>query len=256
MARLMVDGEDRGPRFFVVPACNEHEKYEGVESIRFGPHPGTSPLDFSIMRFNHVHVPFTALIASNLHDHSQPASPLEVWWGEVWGIPLGTLAITGIHRVPMISSRTQQWPIPSTAFHNTFPRSFSYPVPETPQGSTTPGVTQHQATLLTTNDHPVPANNQVSPTGGRGPISTCDWDDGGGPCGIIVYKDRIAEHMKSFHVRSRVSSKSAVKCQWKGCQKTLRRDTIFRHISEKHYRIRRSKSRRRRAVPISCGRLP
>jgi len=46
--------------------------------------------------------------------------------------------------------------IPSTVFHNTFPQSFSHPVPETPQGGTTSGVTQHQTTFLTANDHPVP----------------------------------------------------------------------------------------------------
>lgn len=137
MARLMIDGEDRGPRFFIVPVCNEHEMHEGVESIRLGPRPGTSPLDFSITRFNHVHVPFTALVSSNLYDHSSPVSPLEAWWDEVWRIPLGTLAVTApwissikaaafiagrysMHRsllgkgtdpVPIISFRTQQWPI-------------------------------------------------------------------------------------------------------------------------------------------------
>lgn len=137
MARLIVDDEDRGPRFFIVPVCNEHEMYEGVESIRLGPRPGTSPLDFSITRFNHVHVPFTALVSSNIYDHSSPVSPLESWWDEVWRIPLGTLAVTApwissikaaafiagrysMHRsligkgtvpVPIISFRTQQWPI-------------------------------------------------------------------------------------------------------------------------------------------------
>jgi len=140
--------------------------------------------------------------------------------------------------------------IPSTVFHNTFLQSFSHPVPETPQGSTTPSVTQRQTTFLTANDHPVPANDRVpvSPTDGRGPISACGWDDGGGPCGINVHKDRIAEHMKSFHVKSHLSSESRLECRWKGCGKTLRRDTIFRHILEKHYRIRRSETRKERAM--------
>jgi len=137
MARLIIDGEDHGPRFFIVPVCNEHEMYEDVESIRLGPRPGTCPLDFSITRFNHVHVPFTALVSSNIYDHSLPASPLEAWWDEVWRIPLGTLVVTApwissikaaafiagrysMHRslvgkgtdpTPIISFRTQQWPI-------------------------------------------------------------------------------------------------------------------------------------------------
>ncbi|KAH7915579.1 acyl-CoA oxidase [Hygrophoropsis aurantiaca] len=137
MARLMVDGEDRGPRFFIVPVCNEQEMYQGVGSIRLGPRPGTSPLDFSITSFNQVHVPHTALVSSNLSDYSIPASPLEAWWDEVWRIPLGTIAVTApwissikaaafiagrysMHRsvlgkgtdpIPILSFRTQQWPI-------------------------------------------------------------------------------------------------------------------------------------------------
>ncbi|KIK96164.1 hypothetical protein PAXRUDRAFT_32549 [Paxillus rubicundulus Ve08.2h10] len=137
MARLVVDGEDRGPRFFVVPICNEREMFEGVESTRLGPRPGTSPLDFSITRFNHVFVPYTALVSSNLGDYSVPKAPLEAWWDEVWRIPLGTMAVTapwitsikaaafiagkysmhrsltgkGVKPVPIISFRTQQWPI-------------------------------------------------------------------------------------------------------------------------------------------------
>lgn len=137
MARMMVDGEDRGPRFFIVPICNEREMFQGVESIRLGPRPGTAPLDFSITCFDHVFVPHTALVTSNLHDYSLPKFPLQAWWDEVWRIPVGTMAIVAftipalkavafiagkysMHRsltgkgpepVPIISFRTQQWPI-------------------------------------------------------------------------------------------------------------------------------------------------
>lgn len=137
MARLMVDGEDRGPRFFIVPICNEREMFKGVESIRLGPRSGTTPLDFSITRFDHVLVPHTALVTSNLEDCSLPESPLRAWWDEVWRIPVGTMAIAAftipalkavsfiagkysMHRsltgkgagpIPIISFRTQQWPI-------------------------------------------------------------------------------------------------------------------------------------------------
>jgi len=137
MARLMVDGEDRGPRFFIVPICNEREMFKGVESIRLGPRSGTTPLDFSITRFDHVVVPHTALVTSNLDDYSLPKSPLKAWWDEVWRIPVGTMAIAaftipalkavsfiagkysmhrsltgkGVGPIPIISFRTQQWPI-------------------------------------------------------------------------------------------------------------------------------------------------
>ncbi|EIW75910.1 acyl-CoA oxidase [Coniophora puteana RWD-64-598 SS2] len=137
MARLIVSGEDRGPRFFVVPICNEREMYAGVESIRLGPRPGTSPLDFSITRFNNVRVPPSAIVSSDPADLSRPVAPLAAWWDEVWRIPLGTLAVTapwisslkaaafvagrysahrslvgkGSEPIPIITFRTQQWPI-------------------------------------------------------------------------------------------------------------------------------------------------
>jgi acyl-CoA oxidase len=138
MARLIVDGEDHGCRFFVVPICNEREMFLGVESIRLPPRSGTAPLDFSITRFDHVHLPFTALVASDILDFSPPARPLEAWWNEIWRIPLGTMAVPApwisaikavayiggrysMHRcllgksgdepVPILTFRTQQWPI-------------------------------------------------------------------------------------------------------------------------------------------------
>ncbi|KAH0828639.1 acyl-CoA oxidase [Lanmaoa asiatica] len=137
MARLIVDGEDRGPRFFIVPICNEREMFKGVESIRLGPRSGTTPLDFSITRFDHVLVPHTALVTSNLEDHSLPKFPLMAWWDEIWRVPIGTMTVVApsipalkaisfisgkysMHRsftgkgavpVPIISFRTQQWPI-------------------------------------------------------------------------------------------------------------------------------------------------
>lgn len=54
MAKMIVDGQDRGARFFIVPICNEREMYRGVGSIRLPTRSGTGPLDFSITRFDHV----------------------------------------------------------------------------------------------------------------------------------------------------------------------------------------------------------
>lgn len=139
LARMIVDGEDRGLRFFIVPLCNEREMFKGVESIRLGPRSGTTPLDFSITRFNHVLVPHTALVTSTLGDYSAPKVPEEAWWDEIWRIPVGTMTVAApwiaslkaaafiagkysLHRaltgkgagaesVRIISFRTQQWPV-------------------------------------------------------------------------------------------------------------------------------------------------
>ncbi|KAH0828678.1 acyl-CoA oxidase [Lanmaoa asiatica] len=98
MARLIVDGEDRGPRFFIVPICNEREMFKGVESIRLGPRSGTTPLDFSITRFDHV------------------LGPSHCFGDLEFGGPfLAPVPIDGLGRaqcpVPIISFRTQQWPV-------------------------------------------------------------------------------------------------------------------------------------------------
>lgn len=137
MARLIVDGEDRGSRFFVVPICNEREMYRGVNSVRLPPRSGTGPLDFSITTFNQVHLPPSALVAPDILDYNTPTQPLEAWWDEIWRIQLGTMAVPApwisaikavayiggrysMHRcllgkrsepVPIMTFRTQQWPI-------------------------------------------------------------------------------------------------------------------------------------------------
>ncbi|KAI5981544.1 acyl-CoA oxidase [Pisolithus albus] len=177
MARLIIDGEDRGPRFFVVPICNEQEMYKGVESIRLGPRPGTSPLDFSITRFKNVLVPHTALVASKLDDYSMPEFPLQAWWNEVWRIPYGTMAVTApwissikaaayiagkysMHRsitskgnapLPIISFRTQQWPIiHATAVAHVMSNWYPIAIQQTMDMSLDPRVRHGMAVIVKT----------------------------------------------------------------------------------------------------------
>lgn len=137
MARLIVDNEDRGCRFFIVPICNEKEMYRGVRSTRLPPRSGTCPLDFSITTFDHVVLPHTAIVSSDIHDLAAPVRGLESWWDEIWRIQLGTLSvpapwvsalktvafiggrysswrcILGKHNqpTPILSFRTQQWAV-------------------------------------------------------------------------------------------------------------------------------------------------
>ncbi|KAJ7596020.1 acyl-CoA oxidase [Mycena floridula] len=137
MAKLIVDGENVGSRLFIVPVCNEYEMYCGVSSIRLPPRTGTGPLDFSITKFDNVYLPPTAIVASDIYHIPAPSRSLESWWDEIWRIQLGTLAVPApwisalkivafvggrysIHRtltgkrdapVPIISFRTQQWPV-------------------------------------------------------------------------------------------------------------------------------------------------
>lgn len=141
MARLIVDGEDRGSRFFVVPLCDDREMYRGVESITMPPRSGTQPFDWSITRFHNVQLPPTALVSSDPNDLSRPLNPSSAWWMQIWRIPYGTLVVAapwipalkataytggrysmirtilgkGNKPFPIIGFRTQQLPIMHTA---------------------------------------------------------------------------------------------------------------------------------------------
>ena len=132
IARLIVSGQDRGCRPFIVPICDKSQMYRGVCSTRLPRRSGTSPLDFSITTFDHVLLPITALLGESLE---APKDPLQAWWSEMWRIPIGTGAVAGplvqalkhaayigtsysLHRhvvgktpqpVPLMSFWTQRW---------------------------------------------------------------------------------------------------------------------------------------------------
>lgn len=70
--------------------------------------------------------------------------------------------------------------------------------------------------------------------------STCKWNDGHGVCGCTLDTARIGEHMSSYHFKPSLLADSRLECLWEGCQlgKPVRRDTINRHIIEKHLGIK------------------
>ena len=92
MARLIIKGEDRGMRPFLVPICNTREPFPGIISIRLPLRSGASPLDFSMTRFNQVRLPPTALLGDSLE---APKDPRAAWWDTVWRIPIGSFLVSG-----------------------------------------------------------------------------------------------------------------------------------------------------------------
>lgn len=64
----------------------------------------------------------------------------------------------------------------------------------------------------------------------------CRWNDGYGICGRTMNAARAGEHMSSYHFKSPLSADSRLECLWENCtlHKPVRRDTITRHIIEKH----------------------
>lgn len=71
-------------------------------------------------------------------------------------------------------------------------------------------------------------------------MSMCQWNDGYGVCGMTINTARVGEHMSLIHFKSPLLANSRLKCLWADCQlgKPVRRDTIIRHITEKHLGIR------------------
>lgn len=117
-AKLIVDGQNRGARFFIVPICNEHEMYRGVFSKRLPPRSGTNPLDFSITQFDNVQLPPTALVASDITNFALPERPLEAWWDEVRGnYPiLGGFMFIYRSGVRFGEYNLGQWPFPRRGY--------------------------------------------------------------------------------------------------------------------------------------------
>jgi hypothetical protein len=131
--------------------------------------------------------------------------------------------------------------VPSTNSHNYeySSASFVHYVPESPQDDITP----HQGAIVTVHEHPVHSVNghSESRTDGR---MECQWDDDNGLCGksVIVRKDEITSHLKSDHFKLSIQGKTLVQCQWMGCGEWMRRDTVFRHIREVHFELKRCPS--------------
>ncbi|KAH8986458.1 hypothetical protein EDB92DRAFT_1879168 [Lactarius akahatsu] len=108
MARLIIKGEDRGIRHFIVPLCNTREHFPGILSIRLPLRSGASPLDYSMTRFNKVKLPATALISDT---YEVPKDARAAWWDTLWRIPIGSFAVSGPCKIPIFTFPTQQWSV-------------------------------------------------------------------------------------------------------------------------------------------------
>ncbi|KAG1867132.1 hypothetical protein C8R48DRAFT_794787 [Suillus tomentosus] len=66
--------------------------------------------------------------------------------------------------------------------------------------------------------------------------SVCQWNDGHGACGKTISAANTTNHVKSYHFKPHSPPAERLKCLWKDCElhKSVRRDTIIRHIKEKH----------------------
>ncbi|KAK1966808.1 putative acyl-CoA oxidase [Colletotrichum sublineola] len=89
-ARLIVDGDDRGVKPFVVPISDVGGMCAGVVSRVLPVRPGTKPLDHSITTFRHVRLRPEALLGSAL----QADNMREDFLAQIWRVSVGTLSLS------------------------------------------------------------------------------------------------------------------------------------------------------------------
>ncbi|TCD63375.1 hypothetical protein EIP91_005606 [Steccherinum ochraceum] len=134
MARVLVDGENRGIHPFFVQTSDNRGMCSGISSACLPQRSGGSPLDYAMTTFDHVQLPETSFLGSSLE---KPANEQMLLQSYVWRIPIGTALASiyvshaakfvacvgadyslrrhiqgrGAERVPIIVFRTQQLPV-------------------------------------------------------------------------------------------------------------------------------------------------
>ncbi|RYP63241.1 hypothetical protein DL771_009366 [Monosporascus sp. 5C6A] len=89
-ARLVVKGEDRGVKPFVVWLNDSRQMYQGITSRPLPTRTGCRPLDHAITTFNHVRLPPEALLGSA----TSPKSERLDFFQQTWRVSVGTIALT------------------------------------------------------------------------------------------------------------------------------------------------------------------
>lgn len=93
LAKLIINGEDRGPKLFVAPLCGPTKMHPGVTSWMLPVRPGTKPLDHAITSFNHVRLPSDALLGSA----AKSMDPQLDLHNQLWRISVGAIAMSLIN---------------------------------------------------------------------------------------------------------------------------------------------------------------
>ncbi|EXM13640.1 hypothetical protein FOTG_17914 [Fusarium oxysporum f. sp. vasinfectum 25433] len=89
-ARLLVDGKSHGVKPFLVCLSDACGLRPGVTSRILPTRPGTKPLYHSLTAFNHVDLPFSALLGSS----SEPENDRLDFLRQIWGVSAGTLSLS------------------------------------------------------------------------------------------------------------------------------------------------------------------
>ncbi|KAJ6109044.1 acyl-CoA dehydrogenase NM domain-like protein [Penicillium sp. IBT 16267x] len=91
IARLIVEGEDRGVRPFLVPMSDGSKMCRGVTSKAFPARPGANPIDHALTYFNRVQLPCSALLGRLQDSRNEQDNFLAT----IHRMPAGTLFLAG-----------------------------------------------------------------------------------------------------------------------------------------------------------------
>lgn len=134
LARLIVDGLDRGIHPFFVQTADEHGMCTGVTMRLLPARCGTSAVDYAATSFHNVHLPPSAFLGERMDMPRDRRSLMRayIWRTVVGQVTIGQVALTGMkassyigvkyslrrrvrsdsgEAVPIMSFRTQQLPM-------------------------------------------------------------------------------------------------------------------------------------------------
>ncbi|KZT69853.1 acyl-CoA dehydrogenase NM domain-like protein [Daedalea quercina L-15889] len=100
-ARLVVQGENRGVRPFLVALGDGQQMCKGVASRLLPQRGGLKPVDHAVTSFDHVRLPSTALLGSL----AKPANMRANFISCIWRVAVGSLALATL-AVPLLSVNT------------------------------------------------------------------------------------------------------------------------------------------------------
>lgn len=91
-ARLLVDGEDRGVKPFLVPIHDGNSMHPGITAKRVSPRNSSTPINHSLTYFNHVRLPPAALLTTS----KRAESPRVEFFHNISRLVVGTLSMAAV----------------------------------------------------------------------------------------------------------------------------------------------------------------
>ncbi|KAJ3568328.1 hypothetical protein NP233_g5786 [Leucocoprinus birnbaumii] len=91
-ARLIVDGEDRGPKVFLVQLNDGVKMNTGISCKVLAPRGSARPVKHCLTYFDHVHLPASALLSSA----EKPKSVREAFFDNISRVVSGTISMGGL----------------------------------------------------------------------------------------------------------------------------------------------------------------